>query len=321
MGNLQLLEKRIVELKPKFESMVSNVNKEIKFSQESEFAIQALQKNDYLMNCATNNPQSLYNAIMNIASVGISLNPILSQAYLVPRKGNVCLDISYRGLMNLALQSSDIVGIEVNLVYEKDRYKRSNGFSKIDHSFNDFDQNRGKLVGVYCSVKIPSGEYFNEAMTMKEIDDVKSTIENINSKFSPWNNFEHQMIKKTVIRRAYKYWPIKNGGFAERIANAVEISSQLEDFNFKKDKKDKKEVQEKVETKKIDLKEDIKERQDTIDKIRKILCYCLKSIKVDKNNLMFEMQVKDLKEIPKKSLSDLKRILEILENTKKSIDS
>lgn len=69
------------------------------------------------------------------------------------------------------------------------------------------------------------------------------------------------------------------------------------------------------------LKEDQKERESIIIKIKKVLYYCINSIKVDKNNLMFEMQVKDLKEIPNKRLSDLKRILDILENTKKSIDS
>jgi recombination protein RecT len=42
-------------------------------------------------------------AVTNIAAIGISLNPAKKQAYLVPRDGRICLDISYMGLMDLAM--------------------------------------------------------------------------------------------------------------------------------------------------------------------------------------------------------------------------
>ena len=80
----------------------------VTWCKEKQFAIQALSSNDYLAKVAEGNRTSLQNAIINIASIGISLNPALKHAYLVPRKGGVCLDISYMGLLHLA-QSSGVI--------------------------------------------------------------------------------------------------------------------------------------------------------------------------------------------------------------------
>jgi recombination protein RecT len=38
-----------------------------------------------------------------VAAIGITLNPASKLAYLVPRDGMVCLDISYMGLLHRAV--------------------------------------------------------------------------------------------------------------------------------------------------------------------------------------------------------------------------
>jgi len=58
----------------------------IKWEKESQFAIQALQANKYLAGIAQSNPTSAQNAIINVAAIGVSLNPQAKLAYLVPRK-------------------------------------------------------------------------------------------------------------------------------------------------------------------------------------------------------------------------------------------
>ena len=59
---------------------------EVNWKKESQFAIQAMTTNDFLGKVALENPVSVQNAIINIAAIGISLNPALKHAYLVPRK-------------------------------------------------------------------------------------------------------------------------------------------------------------------------------------------------------------------------------------------
>ena len=75
----------------------------VDFAQECLFARQQLLKNEFTLKTAANNPNSLQAAVLNVAAIGISLNPASAHAYLVPRDGAICLDISYRGLSKLSL--------------------------------------------------------------------------------------------------------------------------------------------------------------------------------------------------------------------------
>lgn len=52
------------------------------WAKECQFAIQLFQRNDKLAQTAISNPVSAQNAIINVAAVGISLNPASKLAYL-----------------------------------------------------------------------------------------------------------------------------------------------------------------------------------------------------------------------------------------------
>ncbi|EOK6706430.1 recombinase RecT, partial [Escherichia coli] len=75
-------------------------------------------KNDFLAKTAQANLPSARNAIINVAAIGITLNPSSKLAYLVPRGGAVCLDISYMGLLHLAQVTGAIQWGQCKLVYE-----------------------------------------------------------------------------------------------------------------------------------------------------------------------------------------------------------
>lgn len=53
----------------------------VTWAKESQFAIQYFQKNDYLAKTALANPTSAQNAIINVAAIGITLNPASKLAY------------------------------------------------------------------------------------------------------------------------------------------------------------------------------------------------------------------------------------------------
>ncbi|HAH1195856.1 TPA: recombinase RecT, partial [Escherichia coli] len=120
----------------------------VTWAKESQFAIQYFQKNDYLAKTALANPTSAQNAIINVAAIGITLNPASKLAYLVPRDGMVCLDISYMGLLHIAMESGVISWGQAKLVHANDTYE-SNGLDKAPtHKYNAFGD-RGDIVGVY----------------------------------------------------------------------------------------------------------------------------------------------------------------------------
>jgi len=161
-----------------------NKQQSVTWAKESQFALQALQKNDFLCKTAEQNRASLQNAIINVSAIGISLNPASKHAYLVPRDKMVCLDISYIGLMHLAVTSGAIQWGQAKIVYENDTYL-NNGIDKAPtHQQNTFGD-KGKIVGVYCTVKLNNGDYMTEEMDIAAINKVKATSKSADSKYSP----------------------------------------------------------------------------------------------------------------------------------------
>jgi len=187
----------------------------ITWKKESQFAIQYFQKNDYLAKVALSNPTSAQNAIINVAAIGITLNPASKLAYLVPRDGGVHLDISYMGLLHLAMSTGSIMWGQCKLVYVNDSYE-SNGLDKAPtHKYNAFS-NRGDLIGGYCTVKTADGDYLTDEMPLSEIMKIAQSSKSYNSNHSPWKSYFDEMARKTIVKRAYKYWPK-----VDRLDNAI----------------------------------------------------------------------------------------------------
>ena len=189
----------------------------ITWEKEKQFAIQALQANDYLSKIAASKPATLQNAIINIASIGISLNPALKHAYLVPRKGGVCLDLSYMGLLHLAQSSGVILWGQCKIVRANDTYQNA-GLSKEPTHLADTFGDRGEIVGAYCTVKTVDGDFLTEEMNINEIYAIRERSEAYKRKSGPWKTDEGEMIRKTVVKRAYKYWPK-----CERLGSAIQM--------------------------------------------------------------------------------------------------
>jgi recombination protein RecT len=193
-----------------FEAVLAD--RSINFDREAEFAIQVLSQNDYAIKVAQSNRQSVINAVTNIAAIGISLNPAKKQAYLVPRDGKICLDLSYMGLLDLATATGSIKWAKAAVVYANDGFAL-NGFDKPpEHRFDPFSKDRGEAVGVYVVVKTADGDYLTEAMSADEVNAIRDRSSAwrawIDKKRScPWVTDWAEMAKKTVIKRAYKTWP------------------------------------------------------------------------------------------------------------------
>lgn len=205
------------------------VDDAVKWEKESQFAIQLFQANDYLAKAALSNQSSAQNAIINVAAIGISLNPALKHAYLVPRSVkkdgkfiiSVCLDISYMGLLHLASESGSILWGQAVIVHEKDDFKLTGLGNLPHHNYSPFGD-RGEKVGVYCTVKTAHGDYLTECMSIDEVFSIRSRSESFKKGYGPWLSDEGEMIKKTVVKRANKYWPK-----VQRLSNAIEYLNTI----------------------------------------------------------------------------------------------
>lgn len=188
------------------------VDRSINFDREAGFAIQILEANDYALKMAMGNRQSVINAITNVAAIGISLNPAKKQAYLVPRDGKICLDLSFMGLIDLAVDCGSILWAQANLVYESETFKIA-GFDKPPiHERNPLAKDKGALVGAYVVAKTRDGDYLTDVMSIDEIYAIRDRSSAWKAwigkqKKCPWVTDEGEMCRKTVVKRGSKYWP------------------------------------------------------------------------------------------------------------------
>jgi recombination protein RecT len=210
------------------ESFVA-VGTSLNFDKEAGFAIQALTGNTYAMGIALKNRQSVADAIVNVSAIGLSLNPASKHAYLVPRDNKICLDISYMGFMELAMASGSIRWAQAAVVYEKDTFELRGVDQPPEHKYNAFAKDRGAILGAYVVAKTSDGDYLTHPMEIGDIYAIRDRSAGWKSgKSTPWKTDEAEMIKKTVVKQAQKYWPK-----TERLSNAIHhLNTESEGIAF-----------------------------------------------------------------------------------------
>lgn len=196
-------------IKPRFTAILD----EQTFLKECSFAVQILSKNSYLAQATI---KSVLESVLNIAQIGLTLNPVLKLSYLVPRRVGgevVCvLEPSYQGLCKLATDTGSINNIYSEVVYSNDFFQRTLGTeNKINHIPKNSD--RGEAIGVYAVARLNDGSYQTEYMDKEEIHEIREYSEAYKSfkagKTSSciWDKNEFEMWRKTVIKRLCKYLP------------------------------------------------------------------------------------------------------------------
>ena len=210
---------------------------DLKFENECLFARQQILKSDFALSTAQNNQGSLKSAILNVAAIGISLNPALAHAYLVPRDRAICLDVSYRGLVKLATDSGAITSAAVVLIYTGDTFKYRGPYKEPKFESDVLDPDRINLKdetegfrGGYCVAQLGDGGVMVSYMTADEILKVRGKSKAFTNQSAgrrgPWEEWFGEMAKKTILKRASKSWP-QSGG-RERLDHAIEVINQHE---------------------------------------------------------------------------------------------
>lgn len=205
-NNISVIEATIYGARETFSNVITA--KDLSFDKEAAFAMQAICAKDFTLSVAIKNQQSVFDAMTNVAAIGLSLNPAKKQAYLVPMDGRINLQISYMGLIDLATATGAIRWAQAALVYQNDTLTL-NGYDKAPtHQYNPFSSDRGEVVGVYVVVKTEHGDYLTHTMDIASAYAIRDRSAAWKaSKSGPWKTDEGEMIKKTCVKQAYKYWP------------------------------------------------------------------------------------------------------------------
>lgn len=164
-----------------------------------------------LLKCA---PESFYGAVLQCAALGLEPGSALGHCYLLPfgngkdKQGrpNAQLIIGYRGMIDLARRSGQIVSLSAYCVHEQDTFNYKLGLDPDIEHIPASVADRGKVTHVYAVAKLKGGGVQFEVMSRAEIEAVRKTSKAGTS--GPWSSHWDEMAKKTVIRRLFKYLPV-----------------------------------------------------------------------------------------------------------------
>jgi len=197
----------------KAEKAFKNANPHnMSFAQESGFAMLVMQENPYLLNCK---PESILSSIASVALTGITLNPAMKFAYLIPRRSKdglkCCLDISYIGMIKILTDAGAVKNIASEVVYENDHFTYGFGSNPILEHKPNLLKERGEPIGAYAIAYFRDGGFQFEVMAKPEIEKVRATSESWKNEktreYSPWETWTDQMWCKTVLKRLIKLLP------------------------------------------------------------------------------------------------------------------
>lgn len=195
----------------------------------TRMVLSALSSTPKLAECS---PQSFLAAMMTAAQLGVEPNTALGQAYLLPYRNHEQMEcqfqLGYKGLIDLAYRSGEVSVIQAHTVYENDVFEYELGMDpKLRHVPAKAD--RGEAVAYYAMFKTKDGGYGFEVMS---VDDVQRHAQRYSKSYgrerNPWRSNFDEMAKKTVLKRALKYAPLKSD-FVRGVAQDETIKAELSD--------------------------------------------------------------------------------------------
>lgn len=179
-----------------------------------KIALGALRTTPKLMNCSV---ESLMGAVVHCSQLGLEPNTPLGHAYLIPfenRKRGVTevqIVLGYKGLIDLARRSGQIVSIAAHEVCAKDEFEYSYGLEEtLVHK--PAMGARGPVIAFYAVAKLVGGGHAFEVMSAEQINEIRDASQNYkfarDKRSTVWGQHYAEMGRKTVLRRLVKYLPV-----------------------------------------------------------------------------------------------------------------
>lgn len=171
-------------------------------------AMTELRNNQKLQQCT---PISFLSSVMKCAQLGLEPGSGQGHAYLIPYKTECTMQIGYRGMIDIARRSGEIVSINARPVYANDKFDYSYGLcERLEHV--PARENAGDLRYVYAVAALKGGGHQFEVMSVEQVNNIRNRSEGYKSaihwgKSHPWITDYVEMARKTAVRRLYKYLP------------------------------------------------------------------------------------------------------------------
>lgn len=225
----------------------------LNFAAEARYALEKITNNKLLLKC---DPDTLKDSMVHLAAVGLSLNPAAQQMALIPRwntkrnRFDCTASPMYRGLMKLATDTGLITNITAEVVFEdedddfdvdlgskpylrhKPKFTRN---AKVDRRIDLIDLDKNRMIATYCVAHLRDSEWphitvmdLQETLNIANASDAFHPRKENKNPSGPWVYWVGEMVKKAVIRRASKQWPLSDDSRYQRLLLAIEADNQAE---------------------------------------------------------------------------------------------
>jgi len=213
----------------------------------ARIATTELRKNPKLAQCE---PISFLGAVIQCAQIGLEPGNALGHAYILPydKRGKVNgewrvvateaqLIIGYRGMIDLARRSGQILSLSATAVYDGDDFECVMGLEPTLKHIPDFDnpdrENPDRLTFVYAVAKLKDGGTQFAVMSRAQLHAIRERSQGYQQAAkkaaegkkadNPWFTDYEAMCLKTVIRRLFKYLPV-----SVEIQRAVQLDEKAD---------------------------------------------------------------------------------------------
>ncbi len=183
--------------------------------------------------------QSLFGAFIQCSQLGLEVGGSQGHAYLIPYdisknvgtrdkprwiKTKECqFMLGYRGMIDLALRSNEVLGITAHEVYTNDEFDYGLGINEFVKHKPNITGKRGEIYCVYAIAHLRSGLHLIDILDLEKIESARLRSKTANSTHSPWKTDYDEMARKTAVRRLFKYLPS-----SPEFRKAIELDDKAE---------------------------------------------------------------------------------------------
>lgn len=214
-SELAILETQLQPLSPHFAQVLPKTLPVERLIRTIVISAQRLPK---LLDC---DRQSLFNAAMSAACLGLEVDGVTGQAYLIPFKGRAQLVVGYKGYNTLAARSG--ITITGAVVREGDEFDYQLGSAAfVRHKPKS---SKGKITHAWACAQHMDRPAVVEVLDIDELMSVKAKSPGAARSDSPWNDPSigfPAMCQKTAKRRLARSMPLNIMQQAARMDEAVD---------------------------------------------------------------------------------------------------
>src|SRR5262245_50669564 len=213
---LMVLEQQMQPLPPRFSQVLGGIMPVERLMRTVMISVERLPK---LLEC---DRQSIFNAAMSAACLGLEVDGVTGQGYLIPFKGKAQLVIGYKGYNTLAARSG--ITITGAVVREGDAFDFDKGEGWITHKPKLGEPGR-RIIGAWAKAAAKRGAAVIEVIGIDELMAVKANSPGAKRNDSPWNDPAigfPAMCEKTAKRRLARSLPLNVMQYAARLDEAVD---------------------------------------------------------------------------------------------------